>query len=178
MGARVMINLTGEGRRFEQMLRELQDKEVRIGFQDIESDTQGEDGEKIYAKAGVRRGPGGEVINSEVSILDIAMWNELGTEHVKPRPFLRKSVDENIAEINSFLQEEKAYMLNGRSAEQILKDIGVFLKGLIQDKIVDGNFEPNKEITKIRKGSDHPLIDTGRMLQSVNYVIRQKGDGD
>lgn len=33
MSARVRITLTAEGKRFERMLRELADKEVRIGFQ-------------------------------------------------------------------------------------------------------------------------------------------------
>lgn len=65
MGARVRISLTGEGRRFEQMLRELADREVRIGFQHGEATE--EDG---------------------TDICDIAMWNELGTEHIPARPFL------------------------------------------------------------------------------------------
>ncbi|MCI9009425.1 MAG: hypothetical protein HFI13_15205 [Lachnospiraceae bacterium] len=153
MGARVRINLTGDGRRFEQMLRELRDKEVRIGFQREEASE--EDG---------------------TDICDVAMWNELGTEHAPSRPFLRKSVDENIAKINDFLQDQKANILRGVSAEQILKDIGLFQKDLIQEKITEGNFVPNAVSTIARKGSDHPLIDTGRMRQSVNYVIKQKGD--
>ena len=155
MGARVRINLTGEGRRFEQMLRELQDKKVRIGFQRGEASE--EDG---------------------TDICDIAMWNELGTEHAPSRPFLRKSIDENIAEINSFLQSKKEDFLRGVSAEQILKEIGIFQKDLIQEKITEGSYVPNAVSTIMRKGSDHPLIDTGRMRQSVNYVILQKGERD
>lgn len=155
MGARVRISLTGEGRRFEQMLRELADKEVRIGFQHGEAAE--EDG---------------------TDICDIAMWNELGTEHIPARPFLRKSVDENTAEINGFLQSKKEDFLRGVSAEQILKEIGIFQKDLIQEKITEGSYVPNAASTIVRKGSDHPLIDTGRMRQSVNYVIRQKGEGD
>lgn len=153
MGARVRIHLTGAGRQFEQMLQELQDKEVRIGFQ--QGDASEEDG---------------------TDICDIAMWNELGTEHVPARPFLRKSVDENTAEINGFLQSKKADLLRGVPAEQILKEIGIFQKDLIQEKITEGSYVPNAVSTIMRKESDHPLIDTGRMRQSVNYVIRQKGE--
>lgn len=153
MGARVRISLTSDGRRFEQMLRELADKEVRIGFQ------HGEATEK-----------------DGTDICDIAMWNEMGTEHIPSRPFLRKSVDENTAEINSFLQSKKEDILRGVPAEQILKDIGIFQKDLIHQKITEGSFTPNAAATVQRKGSDHPLIDTGRMRQSVNFVIRQKGE--
>lgn len=155
MGARVIINLTGEGRRFERMLRELQDREVRIGFQHGEASE--EDG---------------------TDICDIAMWNELGTAHAPSRPFLRKSVDENTAEINSFLQSKKEGLLRGEPAEQILKEIGIFQKDLIQEKITEGSYTPNAASTIRRKGSDKPLINTGRMRQSVNYVIRRKGESD
>lgn len=155
MGARVRITLTGEGRRFEQTLRELQDQEVRIGFQHGEA--AGEDG---------------------TDVCDIAMWNELGTERIPSRPFLRKSVDENQAEISEFLQAQKEGILRGDSARQILNRIGIFQKDLIQEKITEGSYAPNAAATIRRKGSDKPLIDTGRMRQSVNYVIRRKGEGD
>ncbi len=153
MGARVRINLTGEGRRFEQMLRELAEQEVRIGFQ--RGDASEEDG---------------------MDICDIAMWNELGTEHIPSRPFLRKSVDENESEINAFLESGKECILRGASARQVLSDIGMFQKDLIQEKITEGNFTPNAASTIRKKGSDKPLIDTGRMRQSVNYVICRKGE--
>lgn len=155
MGARVTIRLTEEGRRLEQMLQELADKEVRIGFQKGEASE--EDG---------------------TDICDVAMWNELGTEHAPSRPFLRKSVDENIAEINQFLQSKKEDLLRGIPAEQILKEIGIFQKDLIQTKIEEGSYTPNAASTIHKKGSSKPLIDTGRMRQSVNYVIQRKGEGN
>ena len=55
-----------------------------------------------------------------------------------------------------------------------MKSIGVFQKGLVQAEIVDGDFEPNAPSTIKKKGSDKPLIDTGKMRQSVNFVIVKK----
>ena len=66
-------------------------------------------------------------------------------------------------------------LAQGASAQDILEKIGVFQKGLIQRKIVDGTFEPNAPSTIRKKGSSRPLIDTGRMRQSVNFIIRRKG---
>lgn len=152
MGARVKITLTAEGRRFEQMLRELSGLEVRIGFQHGEEEENGTD------------------------ICDIAMWNELGTKNAPSRPFLRKSVDENMGRIDDFLQAQKQGILRGDSARQILNRIGIFQKDLIQEKITEGSFVPNAASTIRKKKSDKPLIDTGRMRQSVNYVIRRKGE--
>lgn len=155
MGAKVKDRMTPDGIKFQKMLKELADKEVRIGFQ--------------HGKATEEDG---------TDICDVAAWNELGTVNMPSRPFLRKSVDENEGKINSFLKSKKKDLIRGVSAEQVLKEIGIFQKDLIQEKITDGSFAPNAESTVKKKGSSKPLIDTGRMRQSVNYEIKQKGSGD
>lgn len=152
MGAEVIDRMTAEGRQFQQMLKDLAKLEVRIGFQHGQATE--EDG---------------------MDICDVAAWNELGTIKSPSRPFLRKSVDENEEKINHFLQSKKADLLQGKSAEQVLKEIGLFQKDLIQEKITEGSFTPNAASTVRKKGSNKPLVDTGRMRQSVNYVIKKKG---
>ena len=88
------------------------------------------------------------------------------------------TVDANENKINRFLKSMKQEILHGSSAEEVLKKIGTFQKGLIQEQIVKGSFAPNAESTVRKKGSNKPLVDTGRMRQSVNYVIQKKGSGD
>jgi hypothetical protein len=155
MSSRTTDRITPDGVKFQKMLKEFADKEVRIGFQ--------------HGKATEEDG---------TDICDIAAWNELGTVHIPARPFLRMSVDDNVSKINSFLQEKKQDILNGATAEQILEDIGIFQKDLIQEKITDGSFTPNAESTIKKKGSSKPLIDTGGMRKSVNYEIKKKGSGN
>lgn len=143
---------TPEGRRFMKQLKELAELEVCVGYQHGQaSEDDGTD------------------------ICDVAAWNELGTVNMPSRPFMRKSVDENLEKINGFMQSKKEDILNGATAEQVLKEIGIFQKDLIQEKITEGSFVPNAASTVAAKGSSKPLIDTGRMRQSVNYVIRKKG---
>ena len=105
----------------------------------------------------------------------MAAFNELGTETIPSRPFLRDSVDDNEDEIVKFLQSKVVDIIHGKTAEQVLKEIGVFQKDMVQTTIEDGYFEPNSEATIRRKGSSHPLIDTGTMKNSVNFVIKKKG---
>lgn len=155
MGARTRDRITPEGQRFFRELAELKELEVRVGFQ--RGKAQEEDG---------------------TDICDVAAFNELGTDHIPARPFIRQSVDDNESKINSFLKEEVKDFAQGKSAEQILKEIGIFQKDLMQDKITSGSFAPNAESTIKKKGSSKPLVDTGRMQQSVNYVIQKKGSGD
>ena len=146
MGARTRDRITPEGQRFFRELAELKELEVRVGFQ--RGKAQEEDG---------------------TDICDVAAFNELGTDHIPARPFIRQSVDDNESKINSFLKEEVKDFAQGKSAEQILKEIGIFQKDLMQDKITSGSFAPNAESTIKKKGSSKPLVDTGRMRQSVNY---------
>ena len=147
MAVKVREKVTADGKKFQKMLEDLNKLEVRIGIQ---------------------QGVGSE---DGVDLVDIAMFNELGTVHIPSRPFLRDSVD-------AFLQSMRTQLVKGGSAEDVLKKIGVFQKGLIQKEIVNGDFVPNSPETIKRKGSDKPLIDTGRMRQSINYVIQEKGGSD
>lgn len=152
MGVKIRDKITPEGAKLKQTLRELAKLQVRIGFE--------------HGKATEENG---------ADVCDVAAWNELGTVHMPSRPFLRSSVDDNMGEITSFLKSQNDSIVGGASAEQVLKEIGIFQKDLIQEKIGSGGFAPNAPSTVRQKGSSTPLIDTGRMRQSVDYVIKPKG---
>ena len=75
-----------------------------------------------------------------------------------------------------FCQAQLKALLAGRTtAEEVLKKTAVFMKGLVQETIKDGNFPANAPSTVKKKGSDKPLIDTGHMRQSVTTIIDRKG---
>lgn len=62
---------------------------------------------------------------------------------------------------------------------EMLMNIGMLVKGLMQEEIVRGSFAPNSPATIRKKGEGKPpLIDSGTMRQSVNYQIVQKGSYD
>lgn len=155
MSVNIRDRETPDGKKFKKMLQQLKELEVRVGFQAGEATE--EDG---------------------TDVCDVAIYNEFGTDHIPERPFLRNSVDNNKSKINSFLKNTKKDLVSGKPAEQVLKEIGIFQKDLIQQEIGHGSFEPNAESTIKKKGSSKPLIDTGRMRQSVNYVVQKKGGGD
>lgn len=150
----VIDRITPEGKRFYAELAELDKLEVRVGFQAGEATS--EDG---------------------VDICDIAAWNEMGTEHTPARPFMRQTVDNNESKIESFCSKQARSIGSGGNAQGVLRKIGVFAKGLVQETIESGSFAPNAPSTIRKKKSDKPLIDTGRMRQSVNYTIKNKGGG-
>lgn len=156
---------TADGMVLNSVLKELSDLEVRVGFQQEESNEEQENDKKEKGN------------KKKASICDYALYNEIGvpSKNIPSRPFLRKSVDENGDKIDECLDKISGAVLRGLSARRALDMIGNFQVGLIQKKIIDGEYEPNKEATIKRKKSSRPLIDTGRMRQSVKYVIKKKG---
>lgn len=146
-----MKDLTPEGKRFFQELEKLQKLEVKIGFQSGEADY--EDG---------------------TDLVSVAAYNEFGDSNTPARPFMKQSFEANEDKLRKQGERSNIALSNGASAEDVLKEFGVFAKGLIQEEIVEGGFAPNAPSTVRRKGSDQPLIDTGHMRQSVNYVIKSR----
>ena len=151
MAVKVKDSLTKEGANFKKTLEEMNRLKVMIGLQQGQKNQDGAD------------------------LVDIALFNELGTENIPSRPFLRDSVDANADKINAFLKRAVKILLRGGTAEDVLKKIGVFQKGLIQKQIVDGDFVPNASATIKRKGSAVPLVDKGDLRKSINFVIKEKG---
>jgi len=147
--------LTPSGKRFFKELKELRKLELMVGFQH-----------------------GSEKEENGADIADVAMWNELGTARSPPRPFLRQSVDGNASRISAMCKAQlKAVASGEKTAKGALQALGAMQKGLIQDTIRSGDFAPNAPSTVKRKKSSKPLIDTGRMRQSVSFTIRPKGKG-
>lgn len=109
------------------------------------------------------------------SLAEIAVINELGSSDTPARPFMRQSFENHEAELQAACDRANAILSNGGTAEQALNQLGVFCRGLVQEEIVEGGFAPNAESTIKKKGSDQPLIDTGYMRQSVNYVVKRRG---
>lgn len=146
-----LSDMTPEGRRYFAALQKLSELEVQVGFQ---GDQTTEDG---------------------TSLAEIAAYNELGTSTIPARPFMKQSFENHEDELRAACERVNAALASGRSVEQALDALGVAIKGLVQTEIIDGGFTENAPSTIKKKKSDRPLIDTGTMRQSVNYVIKRKG---
>lgn len=143
-------DLTAEGKKYFAELEKLAKLEIQIGFQEGETNDDG------------------------ASLAEIAAFNELGTSTIPARPFMRQSFENHEKELQAACDQVNAMLSNGSTCESALEELGVFAKGLVQNEILEGEFEPNSPSTIAKKGSDTPLIDTGRMRQSVNYVIKER----
>ncbi|MDC9606857.1 hypothetical protein [Xenorhabdus griffiniae] len=112
-----------------------------------------------------------------ISNAEIAAAQEFGVPgYIPERSFLRSTVDEN--------KEKAAKLLANSIRETLLTDgdktapfalVGEKMAGEVKRKIQAG-IEPalNPKTVK-RKGSSKPLIDTGQLVQSITYEVREDG---
>jgi hypothetical protein len=89
---------------------------------------------------------------------------------IPPRPFFRHMIDAKSSEWPKAI----AGLLKSTDmdASQALALAGEAIAGQLRQSIVDTNEPPLKPATIRRKGSDKPLVDTGHMLNSVDYEVK------
>lgn len=117
-----------------------------------------------------------KLIGTEVAVgiddPDVAWYaaiNEFGTDVIPQRSFLRSTFDENQDNVISMYADR---FNTTQSLLRAAEDTGDYLAMLVRAKIDNGNFTPNSPSTIRSKGSSRPLIDTGRMRNSVKSIIR------
>jgi hypothetical protein len=141
---------------------------------------------------GILQDKGGEVDEEGgITLAGIAAVNEFGSEdgHIPERSFLRSTVDDNEAVylrelMNAAGAAVDAMVQQGATgAEAVLEQglgvLGARVKRDVQNKIRDLRDPPNAEATLAAKyPGDNPLIDTGRMRQSIAFAVLRDGGGD
>ena len=107
----------------------------------------------------------------------IAAVHEFGSpsQGIPERPFLRVAVQKNRIKYVRLNRINLVKMLRGQMGmEQALGQLGEMAKGDVQTEIRSGDFTPLKAATIKRKGSSRPLIDTGQMVQSIQWELGGK----
>ena len=116
--------------------------------------------------------------NSDKSVAEIAFINEYGTAKIPERPAFRSSFAKNRKKYKRMViklarKGFKGKKLNDRDYDRI----GRTAKNDIERSIVSGSWVANAPSTQLRKGGgkqliNDPLIDTGQMLDSVDYRVK------
>ena len=101
-------DLTPEGKRYFKELEKLMKLEVQVGFQA---------GEKTYEDG--------------TDLVDVAAYNEYGTSDTPARPFMKQSFENHEDELQKACDRVNQALNRGGTAEAGLKELGVFVKGLV-----------------------------------------------
>jgi len=110
----------------------------------------------------------------------IAASNEFGTDRIPQRSFLRGGIDEKKGDIRKKLDEGKVNIVKGKmTTEKFLKGLGLY----VAKKIIVERINRSKEWavrnapatirrkTVAGKVGDQPLVDTGRLKNSISYRV-------
>lgn len=137
-----------------------------LGFKALKNDL-----EKLASEPFVKVGVLGK---SGSELATYAGANEFGTRdgRIPERSFIRSVMDENrftlFQQANRYLNQISAGSMDPKTALGLL---GEFIRGQIVSKITTLQDPPNAPSTIARKGSANPLIDEGRLRQSIAWEV-------
>lgn len=103
------------------------------------------------------------------NLASLAAVLEFGNERIPSRPFLRQTLSENQEKYTVLFTQ---LFKQGLQIERIYEQLALVAQGDVQLNIARGNWAPNAKSTIKQKGSSKPLIDTGKMRQSVKGIVK------
>ncbi|TFL14215.1 hypothetical protein CSC67_08670 [Pusillimonas caeni] len=119
-------------------------------------------------KAGILAGSGSQ---DGVDMVDIAVYNELGTAKIPARPFMGDAAQKYRRDIGTVMDHLARKVEDGADPDAALQTLGQWYQGRQQAHIRSGEFKPNAPATIKKKGSSVPLVDKGRLVNSVRYEV-------
>lgn len=140
-------------------------KLIDHGFDNIIRQALKLDGKGV--KVGIRRGKGS---HDGTDMLDIAVYNHFGTATIPARPFVSDCAEKNAGQIKE-AQKRLVYRVyqGNLSADGALAQLGAWYVNVQKGHILHGGWTPNAPATIKRKGSNKPLVDTGQLVNTVDW---------
>lgn len=108
----------------------------------------------------------------DVTVGDVAVYNEYGTGRIPARPFMRETIEQTD---NWAAESAKVHnaVIDGIDPYVAAELLGQQAASDVQNTIYDGDFVPNSPSTIKKKGSSKPLIDTTQLVGSITYTVEE-----
>lgn len=131
-------------------------------------------------KVGVLASSGGRQRRGSITMAELATIHEFGSPaaNVPERSFIRRTFTAKESEVTAMITRLLGAVVNkGMSASRALELLGAFAAAEVKKTITEGVSPPNAPSTVAKKGSSRPLIDTGRLLGSIQYKVVRRANG-
>lgn len=118
----------------------------------------------------------GNQLVGDATLAQIALWNEYGTSEIPARPAFRQFTQSDVAsrageQLTADLQQadtaEDCEMALARFGERMAEGLWTSIDNFINP--------PNAEATVKKKGFNKPLVETGRLRDSVAWALSKNG---
>ena len=125
------------------------------------------------AKVGYPEETTGSVIHSEaeVPIATLAAWQELGTENMPPRAFMRQGAEIMVQRRGLMSVHVRRLAAGKMHADRFMIAMGNLLKSSITAAISRGDFPPLAPETVAAKGHAQILVDSGEMRDALDVHL-------
>lgn len=138
--------------------------------------------QRPHVKVGVIGRQAEEVHPSEdgkgtpITNVQLALIQEFGTERIPERSFIRGTFRIHREEYQVMLARVLKLIVDGKlEVQKGFSILGLKVQGDMQTRIADRGapepWVPNADSTIAMKGSDVPLVDTGRLRQSISFEV-------
>lgn len=117
--------------------------------------------------------PADEYGNSP-TVAEVALWNEFGTIKSPARSFMRPTFEnqqENWKKIFNFSLVDS---IKNNNPKQVFNNLGLAVQGDIKKTISQVTEPALSPITIKKKRSSKPLVDSGLLLNSIQYEVSEK----
>lgn len=137
-------------------------------------------GDDAYVKVGVLDNAANQSRENGLGNAELAGLHEFGSRDGKipERSFMRRTVDGKREQIKQlFRRGLKAVAEGGTDADEVLESVGQFAAAEMKKTVTTGPgvSPPNRPSTIARKGSSRPLVDSGRMINSISHQVVKGG---
>lgn len=139
-----------------------------LGFTEIITNLKKLGGKEI--KIGIQGDEEAEYKNG-VSVIDVAIFNEFGTNKIPSRPFIRQCFALHSQEAYERLKKAVDFIERGGDVDLALGNIGQWYEQRMKHVLTTYAWKPNSQATIKQKGSSKPLIDTGQLRNSIRYKV-------
>ena len=114
--------------------------------------------------------------NAGPSIIDVAIWNEFGTQNIPRRDFMGMATKAWQQYFSAMVEQYKPDIISGNiDMDMFLKLMGEAGAEFISQAIIKLRIPPNAKSTIRQKGGrSNPLVDTGDLSKAPTYEIRKK----
>lgn len=141
-----------------------------------------------HVKVGIIGEKGGNETQDGITMVELGAIHELGAPkaNIPERSFIRRTFNVKQKELGQTIGAllKQVNWRNPKSIEDALGKLGAWGAAQVKNTITEGpgltaaggGFpgEPLKDRTIARKGSDRPLVDTGRLLNSITWKVEPK----
>lgn len=114
-------------------------------------------------------------LGSGPSIIEVAIWNNFGTESTPRRAFMELAAKWMQPEFKQMMKDAVRRINSGEiPLKQVLKLAAQMGEKQVRKAIMDGDWEPNSPETIAVKQSKRPLVDSGDMRKYVTSDVRAR----